>query len=126
MQYDAKTPQEYLEMLDDDWRRSKLLELRALIVKSGPEYQECIRYKMLGYCRGEKFVFQLNAQKGYVSLYVGDHRKIDPDGTILKGVNKGKGCIRFGKSVVIEDSGAEQFIRKTLELVAAGVDTSCY
>ncbi len=27
MQYDAKTPREYLELLERDWRRDKLLDL---------------------------------------------------------------------------------------------------
>jgi len=30
IQYDVKTPSEYIEILDDDWRREKLEELRAL------------------------------------------------------------------------------------------------
>jgi hypothetical protein len=32
---------------------------------------------MLGYGGQDRFVFHLNAQKGYVSLYVRDIRKID-------------------------------------------------
>src|SRR5689334_8004239 len=33
MQYDAKTPTEYLKMLEPDWRKDKLMEIRKLIRK---------------------------------------------------------------------------------------------
>ena len=28
MQYDANSPEQYLEMLEDDWRKEKLLTIR--------------------------------------------------------------------------------------------------
>lgn len=31
MQYDAKNAEEYLEMLEDDWRKEKLLAIRQMI-----------------------------------------------------------------------------------------------
>jgi uncharacterized protein YdhG (YjbR/CyaY superfamily) len=71
MQYDAQTPKEYLEMLEDDWRKERLLEVRQLILDLAPELTETVRYKMLTYEAGEQFIFGLNAQKGYVSLYIG-------------------------------------------------------
>jgi uncharacterized protein YdhG (YjbR/CyaY superfamily) len=49
MQYDARTPAEYLKMLEPDWRKEKLLELRKMIRKHGPELEEGIKYGMLGY-----------------------------------------------------------------------------
>jgi len=45
----------------------------------------------------------LNAQKNYISLYVGDRHKIDPEMKLLKGLNLGKGCIRISKSKSIPD-----------------------
>lgn len=97
MQYDVQTPQEYMQMLEDDWRREKLEELRAIIKSCAPELTEGIDYKMLCYRDDKEIVFGLNAQKHYVSLYVGDVTKIDPDGSLLAGLNVGKGCIRFTK-----------------------------
>jgi len=126
MQYEASTPEEYRQLLEDDWRRSKLESLRTLIFQNGPQLEECIQYKMLGYRLGQTMVFQLNAQKGYVSLYIGDIRKVDPDGTILQGVNQGKGCIRFSKSVALEKTGVDEFIRKTIALAQAGVNIGCH
>ena len=47
MQYEAQSPAEYLEMLEADWRKDKLLKVRDLIIQSGPELTESIAYKML-------------------------------------------------------------------------------
>lgn len=49
MTYDVKTPQEYLENLEADWRKEKLQNLRSLILQQAPDIQEFIQYKMLAY-----------------------------------------------------------------------------
>ena len=123
MQYDVETPEAYLALLTDDWRRSRLLELRDLLLGNGLE--ECIRYKMLGYRLGDEILFQLNAQKSYVSLYVGEIAKIDPDGSILKVTSHGKGCIRFSKSTTVPESGVARFVERALELGRQGVYLGC-
>jgi len=125
VQYDVQTPEEYLNALDDDWRRSTLLELRALVKACAPELVEGISYKMLSYGDGERFVFGLNAQKHYVSLYVGDIRKIDPDGVLLAGLNVGKGCIRFTKSKPVAKTRVAEFIERAVELWRRGEDVDC-
>ncbi len=53
MQYDVTTPAEYLEGLDDDWRREKLHQIRALLLSKAPDIAEGIDYKMLSYRDGE-------------------------------------------------------------------------
>ena len=125
MLYEAKTPKEYLKQLDDDWRKDKLLGLRDIISKRAPGLVECIHYKMLGYSQGEDFVMHLNAQKSYVSLYVGNIKKVDPDGSLLKKVKLGKGCIRFTKSVALAETGIEEFLDRLVALLEQGVDTGC-
>jgi len=125
MQYDVTSPEEYLEMLDDDWRKDKLLQVRRLILTHGPELQESIQYKMLSYGSDDEGVFALNAQKGYVSLYVGSIAKIENASTWLKSFDTGKGCIRIRKSVDIENTGLEEFIKATIKLWKGGGDTSC-
>ena len=49
MQYDVKTPEEYLEVLENDWRKEKLLAIRQMILDHAPELEESIRYKMLNF-----------------------------------------------------------------------------
>jgi len=70
-------------------------------------------------------VFGLNAQKGYVSLYVGDAKKIDPEGGLLKGLSVGKGCIRFTRSNRIAATGIREFIERTAAMARRGEDVDC-
>jgi uncharacterized protein YdhG (YjbR/CyaY superfamily) len=125
MQYDVSTPKQYLASLDDDWRREKLESLQALIRSHGPDLVEGINYKMLSYTDAQGIVFSLNAQKNYVSLYVGNASKVDPDGTLLKGISVGKGCIRFSKSTPVSATGIGKFVKRAVEMRQRGQDTDC-
>ena len=81
MQYDAATPGAYLEMLEDDWRRERLLLIREMFL-GVPGVVESMSYKMLGYHRGGAVFGHLNAQKGFVGVYLGDLERIDPGGVL--------------------------------------------
>ncbi len=125
MQYDAQTPKEYLELLDADWRKDKLLDIRRMILDNAPELEESIKYKMLSYGDGSEDIFGLNAQKHYVSLYVGNIDKIDSASTLLEPFSLGKGCIRVRKSVDIHKTELEEFIKAVIDIWRSGGDTSC-
>ncbi|MEM1154506.1 MAG: DUF1801 domain-containing protein [Pseudomonadota bacterium] len=125
MQYDVDTPKAYLDSLASDWRKQTLQALRALILEQDAELQEGIQYKMLCYALRGRSVFHLNAQRAYVSLYVGDIKRIDPDMTLLDGLNVGKGCIRFTKSKNVQATRIDEFIAKAVALAAQGVDLDC-
>ncbi len=125
VQYDVKSPEEYLEMLEVDWRKDILLAVRSWILQHGPELEERIKYKMLVYGRQDSDVFGLNAQKNYVSLYVGDLDKIPSSAALLEGFNTGKGCIRIRKSIDLESTRLEEFIQAALVHWRSGGDISC-
>lgn len=125
MQYEATTPKEYFALLDDDWRKEKLLIVRGFIMEYAPELEEGIQYKMLCYRSGSTNVFSLNAQKSYVSLYVGDIGKIKNAQELLTGFNYGKGCIRIKKSVDLHHSKLEDFIKNAIDTWRSGGDISC-
>lgn len=127
MQYDVSTPNEYLEALDEDWRKEKLMSIRKMILDYAPELDESIRYKMLnfGISENDDYIFALNAQKHYVSFYVGDIEKIDPSGEMLKEFNLGKGCIRVRKTLDIGNIQLKTFIHRSIDLWRAGKDLNC-
>ncbi|MDH3709050.1 MAG: DUF1801 domain-containing protein [Cyclobacteriaceae bacterium] len=125
MQYDVKSPSEYLEKLENDWRKDKLMEVREMIKSQGPELTEGIQYKMLSYEYADKTVFSLNAQQAYVSLYVGNVDKVEDSRNWLKEFNIGKGCIRIKKSIDLQQSNLERFIAKTIEIWRKGGETDC-
>ncbi len=125
MQYDVSSSLEYMEALDLDWRKEKLLELREIILRQDSAIQETISYKMLCFTLNGAELFHLNAQRGYVSLYCGNTKKIDPEGELLKGLNIGKGCIRFTKTKDISKTGIEMFIKRAVLLLKEGKDIGC-
>lgn len=125
MQYDVGSPEEYLEVIDDDWRKEKLLEIREMILTADPDLIEAIQYKMLSYGDGNSVVCHLNAQKHFVGLYVGNAEKIDPDGSLLKGINRGKGCLRISKSLNLQETNLAAFIQRTIALWRDGIDIAC-
>ncbi len=125
MLYDVTTPDEYLEELESDWRKDKLEQVREMIKEQGPHLNEGIEYKMLSFRNSKQTIFHLNAQKAYVSLYVGDINKVENAKELLKDFDQGKGCIRIKKTVNISESGLEQFIKQTVELWETGGNTDC-
>ena len=125
MLYDVKTPKEYMESLDLDWRKEKLQELRDIILKQNAKITESINYKMLHFKLNDLGLFHLNAQKGYVSLYCGNTKKVDPDGKLLEGLNHGKGCIRFTKSKDVSKTRIDEFIVQAVSLLKSGADLGC-
>ena len=125
MLYDVDTPKAYIDALEKDWRLEKLQALRSIIKNQAPEFEEGINYKMLAYSNERGAVFHLNAQKNYVSLYVGDTDKVDQSGELLKGIDVGKGCIRFKKSTKLEDTRIAEFIGRALDLWKRGEDIDC-
>jgi uncharacterized protein YdhG (YjbR/CyaY superfamily) len=125
MQYEVKTPEQYLDAIEEDWRKEKLLFVRELILSNGPDLEEAIEYKMLCYGIGDRKAFHLNAQKGYVSLYVGNIDKIEDARPLLEKFNMGKGCIRIKKSIDLETSELETFIINTLDFWRGGGDIDC-
>jgi uncharacterized protein YdhG (YjbR/CyaY superfamily) len=100
------------------------MKLREMIQSVDPELKEGIEYKMLSFGNDESNLFHLNAQKAYVSLYVGDISKMDPSGELLKGLNTGKGCIRFSKSVEPANTRIDEFIERAVQIWKEGGDTS--
>ena len=125
MIHKADTPKEYLETIDNDWRREKILAIRKLIKKNVPKVKEVINYSMLGYdYKGDK-IFHMNAQKAYVGFYVCDVSQVDPKGTLLDGVNHGKGCIRFKKTTEINEKNISQLIKNAVKLSDKGVKSDC-
>lgn len=125
MQYNVNTPEQYFSELEADWRKETLAKVREMIQTHGPALSEGIEYKMLAYQLNGKTVFHLNAQQNYVSLYVGNTQKVENSDDMLKGLDLGKGCIRIKKSINLNETGIEEFIKATIDIHMAGQNTDC-
>jgi len=111
--YQAENPAAYLDALEDDWRKDKLMAIRDVIAEVMPDWTEGMKYKMLGYFDGpnDDAALVMNAQKGYVALYAGDLAALDPDGTLLNGLDCGKSCIRLKKRFDPTDGRLEAILQ---------------
>ncbi len=125
MQYKANSPKEYLEKLEDDWRKDQVEKVRDMIMHVWPEAKENIEYSMLCYGDGSKNIFHLNAQKGYVAFYVGYIDKVGDSHQLLEGFDLGKGCIRIRKTLDISNTGLSEFISRAVMIHRAGGNTDC-
>jgi len=125
MQYNANTPEEYINEMEKDWRFEKLQMIRSIIHSKAPDLAEGIEYKMLSYGDNDGNIIHLNAQKNFVGLYVGNAKKIDIDGNLLEGLDMGKGCIRFKKSTLVSEENIGEFIRRTVKFRKQGKDIGC-
>ena len=96
MQYDAETPEDYLDLLDDDWRLAHLMAVRRDLLNV-PGIEEGIGHGMLQYRRRGEVFAHLNAQKGYVGVYLGTLENIDPGAEIRGRMSSGKTCLRLRK-----------------------------
>lgn len=125
VQYDAKDPEDCIAQLDEGWRKETLLYLWSLVRATGPSLVEGIQYKMLSFSDNNGTFCHLNAQKAYVSLYMGNTAKIDPGGSLLAGLDHGKGCIHFKKSTNLVTTRITTFLERAFELHDQGVDMGC-
>lgn len=101
------------------------MQVRALLLQVVPHLHEGIEYKMLNYTWNGKSIFHLNAQKHYVSLYIGTINKVANADELLKGLDRGKGCIRIKKSVSIADTQLSLFIGQVMVQYIQGNGADC-
>jgi len=125
MQYDVETPQAYLDALEDDWRKALVQRLRGIIRAVAPDWDEGIGHKMLRYTGRNGPALHLNAQKGYVGLYVGDVAVLDSSGDLLAGIDCGKCCIRLRKVKTLDEAALRMLIARVHARPEAGERTDC-
>ena len=117
--YAAESPDDYFRMLEDDWRKERIRQLHDFILTKMPGWEATIDYKMLGYGPKGDAQMHMNAQKGFVGLYVGDVERIDPGRRLSGSLNCGKGCVRLRKKDVL-DEGLIAFLNMYFDLKRQG------
>lgn len=128
---DAKTPEEYISMIDEP-RRTAIQKLHEFIQKAVPDLKPYIIYGMIGYGKyhykyksgreGDWCIIALASQKNYISVYVcsidGDEYVAEKNKEKLgKKVSVGKSCIRFKKIEDVDMNELEKVIKKGAELM---------
>lgn len=106
--------EEYSDLLENNWRKEKLLAVCKMLLEYASALEEDIRYKMPNFGKEGCYILALNAHKRYLSLYVGTIKKIEQSEKLLVGFNQGKGSIRIKKTNRLQESNLETFIHKTV------------
>ena len=125
MQYEVNSPVEYLDHLEEGWKKDRLSQIRSILINAPLGLQEDIEYKMLCYRYAGKSVFHLNAQKHYVSFYVGNLQKIPNAHSLLSSFDLGKGCIRIRKKDDFSQENMKAFIDAAIKVWQNGGETDC-
>ena len=104
MLHDSRDPQAYMDSLEEDWRKHLISFVADWIKDNVQDATPFMQYKMLAFGDAVQTdeetdsIFCINAQRNYVSLYVGNIQRVDPDGTITAPFDCGKSCVRIKKS----------------------------
>jgi len=94
MKSEAKTVEDYLLEIPEK-RIQALNNLRQLCLKHLSEHEECMVYKMPSYKRNGQVEVAFASQKQHICVYFLIHEVMLNNKENLKGLNHGKGCIRF-------------------------------
>ena len=94
MKSDAKNVGDYLLEIPER-RIPALTKLRHLCLKHLPEYKESMVYNMPSYQRDGEVEVAFASQKQHICVYILKHEVMINNKEQLKGINHGKGCIRF-------------------------------
>ena len=114
MKSEAKNVDAYLEEVPPK-RLEALKKLRALCREVLTDYEESMTYKMPSYKNGDTVEIAFASQKQYICFYVLKHQVMLDNKDLLKGLNHGKGCIRYGNPEKIDF----ELVRKLLEETVA-------
>ena len=113
MQSKAKDVAAYLKEVPEE-RREALIRLRKLCRDILVDYKESMEYGMPGYNKeGLEIEVGFASQKNYISFYILKQDVLDNFRPQLKGLNVGKGCIRFTKPEKIDFKIVEELLRES-------------
>ena len=120
MKSNRKTVDEYLKEIPEK-RVLALKKLRQLCEKHLPEHEESMSYNMPSYKLNNQVEVAFASQKQHICVYILKHDVMLNNKDELKGINHGKGCIRFSNPAKIDF----QLIIKLLQETVASNSSIC-
>ncbi len=127
---EAKTPKEYIAMIDDEKRQSEIQKIHDFITKEVPDLKAHIESGMIGYGsehyrtksgrEGEWPVLMLSSRKNYIAIYSSCYES----GKYITEKYKdkigksdiGKSCMRFKKFEDIDFDGLKELILESAKI----------
>jgi len=94
MKSNSKSVDDYLREVPEK-RVEALTKLRQLFLKTLPEHEEGMVYKMPSYVKNGQVQAAFASQKQHICVYFLIHEVMLNNRDLLVGLNHGKGCIRY-------------------------------
>ncbi len=114
MKSDAKTVTDYLTTVPEK-RVSALTKLRELCLDHLPGYEETMAYNMPSYKRNNQVEVAFASQKQHICVYFLIHEVMLNNKEKLKGLNHGKGCIRYANPDKIDYQFITDLLKQTVK-----------
>jgi len=114
MTSDAPTVTDYLAEVPEK-RIAPLQQLRQLCIETLTGYKESMRYKMPSYSKNGVVEVAFASQKQHICVYILKHDVMLANAAQLKGLNHGKGCIRYGNPKKIDFDFIKKLLVATVE-----------
>lgn len=120
MKSEAKNVSDYLKEVPQE-RISAINEIRKLCLAHLPNHEESMSYKMPSYKRNNQVEVAFASQKQHICVYFLIHDVMLTNQDLLRGLNHGKGCIRYSNPKKIDFD----IIKKLLEETEKSENTIC-
>ncbi len=111
---EAKTVTSYLTEVPEK-RLEALQKIRQLCVDNLTDYEESMSYKMPSYKKNGVVEIAFASQKQHICVYILKHDVMLANQELLKGLNHGKGCIRYGNPKKIDYSFIKKLLVETVQ-----------
>jgi uncharacterized protein YdhG (YjbR/CyaY superfamily) len=114
MKSNAKTVDEYLTQVPEK-RISALKKIRQLCLENLPNHEESMIWNMPSYKRENQVEVAFASQKQHICVYFLIHEVMLNNKENLKGLNHGKGCIRYSNPSKIDYTFIATLLKQTNE-----------
>ena len=95
-------------------RQEALKKLRALCLAELSGYEESMVYNMPSYIKDDQVEVAFASQKQHICIYILKHDVMRSHEALLKGINHGKGCIRYASPHKIDFQLIEKLLKATV------------
>lgn len=116
----AETVDQYIAEVPTK-REAALIQIRKLCINHLPKHDEDMAYKMPSYTLDGQVQVAFASQKQYICVYFLIHSVMLNKPERLKGINHGKGCLRFSNP----DKVNYELITTLLKETALSEDNAC-
>ena len=114
MKSEAKTVEEYMTQVPEG-RQEALIKIRQLCLKWLPDHHENMIYQMPSYSKNKQVEVAFASQKQHISVYILKHDIMLANQKRLKGINHGKGCLRFSRPSAVDFDLISILLQQTAE-----------